>query len=132
MRRCAIRSRWSATAGGRLSRRTSPSTFRLRTRVRCWPGSDSLRRDTVQARAMIDVDLHLTLTDGSRRFVLAPVLASDAQVIAIYGASGAGKSLTLQAMAGLIRPERGRVQIAGATLFDAAKGIDIPTRARSV
>ena len=81
---------------------------------------------------MIDVDLHLTLTDGSRRFVLAPALASDAKVIAIYGASGAGKSLTLQAMAGLVRPERGRVQIAGTTLFDAERAIDIPTRARSV
>ena len=81
---------------------------------------------------MIDVDLQLTLRDGSRRFVLAPALASDAQVIAIYGASGAGKSLTLQTMAGLIRPERGHVRVAGKTLYDAALGIDVPTRARSV
>ena len=81
---------------------------------------------------MIDLDLHLTLRDGARRFVLAPAFASDARVIAIYGASGAGKSLTLQAMAGLIRPDRGHVRVGGRTLYDAALGIDVPTRARSV
>jgi molybdate transport system ATP-binding protein len=82
--------------------------------------------------AVIDIDLHLSLSDGARRFVLAPAFASDARVVAIYGASGAGKSLTLQAMAGLIRPQRGHVRIGGRTLFDAARGIDVPTRARAV
>ena len=79
---------------------------------------------------MIAVALHHTVSDGTRRFTLAAEFASDAPVIALYGASGAGKSLTLQAMAGLIRPERGRVHVAGRTLFDSVGRIDVPTRAR--
>ena len=81
---------------------------------------------------MIDVALHHTVSDGTRRFTLAPTFASDAPVIALYGASGAGKSLTLQAMAGLIRPERGHVRVAGRTLFDSGQRIDIPTRERAL
>ena len=81
---------------------------------------------------MIEVDFSLTLKDGTRRFVLAPCFASDAPVIALYGASGAGKSLTLQAMAGLLRPERGHVRIAGRTLFDAATRVDLPPRSREL
>jgi len=81
---------------------------------------------------MIDVDLQLTVSDAKRRFTLAAGFASDAAVLALYGPSGAGKSLTLQAMAGLIRPERGRVRVAGCTLFDSAAGIDLPTRNRSL
>lgn len=81
---------------------------------------------------MIDVALHHTISDGTRRFTLAPQFASDASVIALYGASGAGKSLTLQAMAGLIRPERGHVRVAGRTLFDSSRRIDVPTRDRTL
>ena len=81
---------------------------------------------------MIDVALHHTVSDGTRRFTLAPTFASDAPVIALYGASGAGKSLTLQAMAGLIRPERGHVRVAGRTLFDSGRHIDVPTRERTL
>ena len=78
----------------------------------------------------IDVDLRLSLRDGTRRFELAARFASDAPVVALYGASGAGKSLTLQAMAGLARPRSGYVRVAGRTLFDSAAGIDVPTRER--
>ena len=81
---------------------------------------------------MIDVELHLTVHDGKRRFTLATSFASDAPVLALYGPSGAGKSLTLLAMAGLMRPERGRVRVAGRTLFDSVAGIDVPTRDRSL
>jgi molybdate transport system ATP-binding protein len=81
---------------------------------------------------MIEVDLQLTLVDGERRFELAPAFASDAQVLALYGASGAGKSLTLQAMAGLLRPDRGHVRVADRLLYDSSAGIDVPTRERSL
>jgi molybdate transport system ATP-binding protein len=79
---------------------------------------------------MIDIALHHTVSDGTRQFTLAIDFASDAPVIALYGASGAGKSLTLQAIAGLIRPARGHVRVAGLTLFDSAAGVDVATRAR--
>jgi molybdate transport system ATP-binding protein len=81
---------------------------------------------------MFDVDLHLSVRDGVRRFDLAATFASDAPVVALYGPSGAGKSLCLQAMAGLLPPARGHVRIAGRTLYDPAAGIDVPTPARSL
>lgn len=81
---------------------------------------------------MIDIDLDARLSDGTRCFTLATRFASDAPVVALYGPSGAGKSLTLQAIAGLLRPQRGHVTVAGRVLFDAARGIDLPPQARGI
>jgi len=81
---------------------------------------------------MIDLDLQLSVSDGTRRFDLDMQLAADVPVVALYGPSGAGKSITLQAIAGLMRPAGGHVRIAGRTLFDASRGIDVPVPARGV
>jgi molybdate transport system ATP-binding protein len=79
---------------------------------------------------MIDVDLQLTVADGRRRFNLAARFATDAPFAALYGPSGAGKTLTLQAIAGLLRPDAGHVRLDGRTLYDAAAGIDVPAPER--
>ncbi|SDN95658.1 molybdate transport system ATP-binding protein [Rhodoferax sp. OV413] len=81
---------------------------------------------------MIDVDIQLTVADGRRRFDLAVRFASDVPFAALYGPSGAGKTLTLQAIAGLLRPSRGHIRIDGRTLFDSAAGIDVPASQRRV
>ncbi len=81
---------------------------------------------------MIDIDLTATVSDSTRRFTLATRFASEAPVVALYGASGAGKSLTLQAIAGLLRPERGHVRVGGRVLFDSARGVDLPPDRRGV
>lgn len=81
---------------------------------------------------MIDVALQLDLADGQRRFALDVAFTSDAPVVALYGPSGGGKSLTLQAMAGLLKPQRGHVRIAGRTLFDSAQALDVPAAERGV
>ena len=81
---------------------------------------------------MIDVDLRLHMTDGTRRFDLAARFATDAPFAALYGPSGSGKSLTMQAIAGLVRPAQGHVRIDGRTLYDSAAGIDLPAPARRV
>ena len=52
--------------------------------------------------------------------------------LGILGPSGAGKSLTLRAIAGLERPDRGRIVLDGRVLFDSAGGIDCPSRDRRV
>ena len=81
---------------------------------------------------MIDVDLQLTVTDGTRRFDLAARFATNVPFAALYGPSGAGKSLTFQAIAGLLHPSRGHVRLDGRTLFDSAKGIDVPAPERRI
>jgi len=81
---------------------------------------------------VIDVALRLAVSDARRRFELDVAFASAAPVVALYGPSGSGKSLTLQAMAGLLRPAAGHVRVGGRTLFDAAARIDVPVPARGV
>jgi molybdate transport system ATP-binding protein len=53
-------------------------------------------------------------------------------VVALFGPSGAGKSLTLHCLAGLIRPDRGRIVVDGRVFFDAAAGIELPPQTRRV
>lgn len=81
---------------------------------------------------MIDVALQLAVSDAHRRFALDVAFRSDAPVLALYGPSGGGKSLTLQAVAGLLRPQGGHVRVAGRSLFDAAQRIDLPTERRGL
>ncbi len=51
-------------------------------------------------------------------------------IIAIFGRSGAGKTSLINMLAGLLRPERGRIAVNGNVLFDSARGIDLPPEAR--
>lgn len=80
--------------------------------------------------AGFEVDITKAMTSGRRRFELRIRFQTAASRTVIYGPSGAGKSLTLQALAGLLRPDAGRIAFYGETLFDRAAGIDVPARAR--
>lgn len=51
-------------------------------------------------------------------------------VTALLGASGSGKSVTLKCIAGIERPDRGRITLDGAALYDSASGVDLPPQAR--
>ena len=57
---------------------------------------------------------------------------TDARVTALFGRSGAGKTSLVNMMAGLVRPDRGRIEIDGQVLFDSAAGIDVPVHARRI
>jgi ABC-type sulfate/molybdate transport systems ATPase subunit len=52
--------------------------------------------------------------------------------LSVLGASGAGKTMLLRIIAGLERPDRGRIVLNGRTLFDSEAGIDVPARDRHV
>jgi len=56
----------------------------------------------------------------------------DESVVGLFGPSGAGKTLTLQCLAGLVRPDAGRIVVDGRVLFDAAAGTDVPPQRRRV
>ena len=53
-------------------------------------------------------------------------------LIVLFGFSGAGKSLTLRSIAGLLHPGKGYVAIDGHVLFDSEAGIDVPPQERHV
>ena len=55
-----------------------------------------------------------------------------ARVIALGGASGAGKTSVLHAIAGLVRPLSGHIEVEGRRLFDSARGIDLPPHVRRI
>ena len=76
----------------------------------------------------LSVDIEKTL--GA--FHLRVRFESDAGVLSLLGASGCGKSMTLKCIAGIERPDRGRIILNGATLFDSGKRIDLPPQARRV
>ncbi|BEV15262.1 ATP-binding cassette domain-containing protein [Herbaspirillum sp. DW155] len=80
----------------------------------------------------VDLQIQKQLRAGDRVFDLDIALASESQRIVLYGPSGSGKSLTLKAIAGLMRPDRGHIRVQGRTLFDSAEGIDVRVQERNV
>ena len=66
------------------------------------------------------------------RFALDVSLAVAQELTVLFGPSGAGKSLTLRAVAGLMRPDNGRIVLNGRTLYDAEAGINLAPQARRV
>jgi molybdate transport system ATP-binding protein len=55
-----------------------------------------------------------------------------AGVTALFGPSGAGKSTIINAIAGLLRPEAGHIELGGEVLFDSARGVWVPARERRI
>jgi len=80
----------------------------------------------------IAVDIRKTLRSNGRDFTLDVRFACEDDVGVLFGASGAGKSLTLRTIAGLERPDYGRIVVGEQVLFDSMAGIDLRASARSV
>jgi molybdate transport system ATP-binding protein len=80
----------------------------------------------------IEVDIRKTLRSGSQAFQLDVAFVCVDDLNVIFGASGAGKSVTLKAIAGLEHPDEGRIAVDGRVLFDSAAGVNVPTRDRNV
>ena len=54
------------------------------------------------------------------------------EVVAVLGRNGAGKSTLLSALAGLLRPDEGRIELGGRVLNDAATGVHVPPHLRGI
>ena len=67
-----------------------------------------------------------------RDFTLNVQFDSDGGVMALLGASGCGKSMTLKCIAGLEKPDRGSIVLNGRTLYDSARGVNLSPQARRV
>ncbi len=77
---------------------------------------------------MIEVDVGLKV--GA--FDLDVAFGNGQGVIALFGQSGSGKSLTLSLIAGLMRPDRGRVALDGKALVDVERGVFVPMHRRRI
>ena len=76
--------------------------------------------------------LEVRLTKRLADFTLDVAWSAGDGVAGLFGPSGAGKTLTLQCLAGLIRPDAGRIVVGDRVLFDAALGVDLPPQQRRV
>ena len=65
-------------------------------------------------------------------FRLDVKLEAESGVTCLLGASGCGKSMTLKCIAGIEKPDEGRIELDGRALFDSEKGINLPPRERHV
>jgi molybdate transport system ATP-binding protein len=80
----------------------------------------------------IKVDISKTLRSDTRTFQLDVRFESASPRVVIYGPSGAGKSQLLKAVAGLMTPDRGRIELAGRSLFNSNGGVDVASQQRRV
>ena len=63
-------------------------------------------------------------------FQLRTTFEVENETLALLGASGCGKSMTLKCIAGIEKPDKGKILLDGVTLFDSEKGINLPPQER--
>ena len=78
------------------------------------------------------MSLSVDIEKRFRGFTLHVALEAGEETLALLGASGCGKTMTLRCIAGIERPDRGRIVLDGQTLFDSEKRIDLPPQKRQV
>jgi len=76
--------------------------------------------------------LSVEITKRLPEFTLDVAWSAGDGVAVLFGPSGAGKTLTLQCLAGLIRPDTGRIVVDDRVLFDSATGVDLRPQHRRV
>ena len=81
---------------------------------------------------MIKVHVKKKLRGRHGNFALGADFESSARRLVLFGSSGSGKTLTLSAIAGLVRPDEGHISIGGDVLFDSQKKIFRPARTRHI
>ena len=77
---------------------------------------------------MLTVEIEKRLGD----FTLGARFESAGGITAVFGPSGAGKTTLVNAIAGLIAPDRGRIAIDGTVLFDSERRINLPPHRREI
>ncbi len=78
------------------------------------------------------MSLYVDIQKTFGSFSLNVKLQAEDEVLALLGASGSGKSLTLKCIAGIEKPDKGKIVLDGVTLFDSEQGISLPPQKRKV
>jgi molybdate transport system ATP-binding protein len=69
---------------------------------------------------------------GAPSFLLDVSIEAPQGITILFGPSGAGKSTLLDCIAGLTRPEEGRIEVGGDVLFDSSRGIHLAAQKRRI
>ncbi len=80
----------------------------------------------------LSIEIRKKLRSRGRTFELNCAFSSKEQFVVLFGTSGSGKTTTMRAVAGLERPDEGRIVAGGRVLFDSQLGIDVPSRKRNI
>jgi len=81
---------------------------------------------------VLPMQLTVRITKKLKDFTLRQEFTVGRETLGVLGASGAGKSMTLKCIAGLVTPDEGCIVLNGKTLFDSRKGINLPIQQRRV
>ena len=76
--------------------------------------------------------LHVRLRQAGPIPLAVELSCGEAELLALVGPSGSGKTTVLRAVAGLYRPQHGKVTCAGASWLDTDSGLDLPPHRRRV
>ena len=83
-------------------------------------------KEAVRMSLLVDIEKRLG------NFMLRSKFEASSGTMALLGASGCGKSVTLRCIAGIMTPDSGRIVLDGETLFDSEKHIDLTPQQRRV
>ena len=78
------------------------------------------------------MSLHVDIRKRLGSFVLESAFEQDGGVLGLLGASGCGKSMTLKCIAGIEKPDEGRIVLDGRVLYDSAARVNLPPQQRQV
>ena len=78
------------------------------------------------------MSLEVNIEKKLNGFTLRSEFTAGNTATALLGASGCGKSMTLRCIAGIVKPDMGRIVLDGRVLFDSGQHIDLPPQQRRV
>ena len=78
------------------------------------------------------MSLHVDIRKQLGSFTLDVNFDAESGITSLLGASGCGKSMTLKCIAGIEKPDEGRIELDGRVLFDSERGINLAPQKRRV
>jgi molybdate transport system permease protein len=88
----------------------------------------AIKKETTSHDASLDVEIKKTL----EQFELDVRLRAGSAAVGLLGASGAGKTMTLRMIAGIVSPDCGRIVLNNRVLFDRTAGVNVPAAKRKI
>jgi molybdate transport system ATP-binding protein len=79
----------------------------------------------------IDIEKKLVSAQGETQLMVQSQISSH-ELIALFGPSGAGKTTLLRILAGLVKPDKGRITAGNKVWFDSAVKLDLPPQKRNI